>query len=321
MSNYSIKDLETITGIKAHTIRIWEQRYEVLEPNRTDTNIRLYCEEDLKHLLNLSLLNKNGYRISKLSSYSREDVRKIVLKLTDSNHDFGNQIDALILAMITFNEESFDKILGTNILRIGFEETFLNIIFPFLQRIGILWQTEVVRPAQEHFISNLIRQKIIVAIDGQVSTPNYDSKRFILFLPEQEMHEISLLFINYLLKSRNNLTIYLGANVPMEDLGSVMHDFKADYILTFITSITQNGNVLEYINQLSNLFPDKKIVCSGRQLMELEEPTNSNVIICKHIDDTLQFINQHNYKHKPLTSGMMYNIGKTMPVGADQNLV
>ncbi|MDX5478997.1 MAG: MerR family transcriptional regulator, partial [Cyclobacteriaceae bacterium] len=168
MSTYSIKDLEQLSGIKAHTLRIWEQRYSLLSPKRTDTNIRYYDDEDLKLILNVALLNDNGIKISKIASMSSEEMREQVVKMTEKSLTHDDQIHALTICMIEMDEERFDKVLSTNILKIGFEQTMMNIIYPFMSKIGVLWQTGAINPAQEHFISNLVRQKLIVAIDGQM---------------------------------------------------------------------------------------------------------------------------------------------------------
>ena len=268
MGNYSIRELEVLTGVKAHTIRIWEQRYNILAPNRTDTNIRFYTEEDLKHLLNVSLLNKNGYKISKISKMSEKDVREKVMDFSEKNFEFINQIDALTVAMIEFNEDGFEKLLATNILRIGFEETFINIIFPFLNRVGLLWQTAVIGPAQEHFISNLIRQKIIVAIDTQMPVKTEKTKRYILFLPEKELHEHSLLFTNFIIRARGGQTLFLGTSVPIDDLISAHKYYKPDYLLTLCIAHPSEHEVTQYLNQLSQLFPQTEILASGKQAID-----------------------------------------------------
>ncbi|MEX0883706.1 MAG: MerR family transcriptional regulator, partial [Cyclobacteriaceae bacterium] len=202
MKYYSIKDLEQLSGIKAHTLRIWEQRYKILKPKRTETNIRYYDDDDLKLILNVALLNDNGFKISKIAKLNMEDIKSEILKLTERSFKFDDQIHALIIAMVELDEERFEKIISTNILKIGFELTMINIIYPFLSKIGILWQTGSIHPGQEHFISNLVRQKLIVAIDGQMYTGG--GKKFLLFLPEGELHEISLLFSSYLLKSNGH---------------------------------------------------------------------------------------------------------------------
>jgi DNA-binding transcriptional MerR regulator len=155
VSNYSIKDLEQLSGIKAHTLRIWEQRYNLLCPKRTDTNIRYYDDQDLKLILNVALLNDNGFKISKIASMEPSEMREEVMKLTERTLTHDDQIHALTISMIEMDEDRFDKILSTNILKLGFEQTMMNIIYPFMSKIGVLWQTGAINPAQEHFISNL----------------------------------------------------------------------------------------------------------------------------------------------------------------------
>jgi MerR family transcriptional regulator, light-induced transcriptional regulator len=177
LSTYLIKDLEQLSGIKAHTLRIWEQRYNLLSPKRTDTNIRFYDDDDLKLILNVALLNDNGYKISKIAAMDSEVMRSEVMKLTDRTLTHDDQIHALTICMIEMDEDRFDKVLSTNILKLGFEQTMMNIIYPFMSKIGVLWQTGSINPAHEHFISNLVRQKLIVAIDGQVVSR--DGKKFL----------------------------------------------------------------------------------------------------------------------------------------------
>ncbi len=297
MSTYSIKELEVLTGIKAHTIRIWEQRYNILSPNRTNTNIRFYTEEDLKHLLNISLLNKNGFKISRIARMSEKQVKEKVLALSESNFEYTNQVDALVVGMIEFDEEAFEKIISTNILRVGFENTFLNIIFPFLNKIGILWQTAVIRPAQEHFISNLIRQKIIVAMDGQIQMRHTETKKYMLFLPEREMHELSLLFINYIIRARGNHTLYLGASVPLGDVEETYKDYKPDYMITLCVSYPGESSVQGYINTLSEKFPQSQILVSGRQALAVNLKTPSNVRLCQSLQEAIQMIEQNSIRN------------------------
>ncbi|MDX5348515.1 MAG: MerR family transcriptional regulator, partial [Hymenobacteraceae bacterium] len=183
MAHYSIKELEHLSGVKAHTIRIWEQRYNLLHPKRTETNIRYYTDADLKLLLNIALLNQRGFKISRIAKMSEQELRQEVLKLTDTADGYDAQISKMLLAMIELDEEQFDKIFSTVNLQLGFENNIQHVIYPFLERIGILWQTGSINPAHEHFISNLIRQKMVVAIDGQVKKSLPEKGKFLLFLP------------------------------------------------------------------------------------------------------------------------------------------
>ncbi len=290
MSTYSIKDLEQLSGIKAHTLRIWEQRYSLLNPKRTDTNIRFYDDDDLKLILNVALLNDNGFKISKIASMEMEEIREEVRKLTERSLTHDDQIHALTISMIEMEEERFDKVLDGNIQKIGFEQTMLNIIYPFMSKIGVLWQTGAINPAQEHFISNLVRQKLIVAIDKQ--SLQQDGKKFLLFLPEGELHEISLLFASYLIKSKGHRVIYLGQSTPNDDLLAVYKIHQPDYLVTVITTSPSSEYVQDYLNALSERFSNSKIVVSGYQVIGQDIRLPSNVLQMNYIRDIKQFLEQ-----------------------------
>ena len=293
MSTYSIKDLEQLSGIKAHTLRIWEQRYNLLQPKRTDTNIRFYDDDDLKLILNVALLNDNGVKISKIASMSANELREEVMKLTERSLIHDDQIHALTICMIEMDEERFDKILSTNILKLGFEQTMLNVIYPFMSKIGILWQTGAINPAQEHFISNLVRQKLIVAIDGQVLQRG--GKKFLLFLPEGELHEISILFASYLIKSKGHKVIYLGQSTPNDDLLAVYKLHQPEYLLTVITTSPSSEYVQEYINALSDRFTNAQILVTGYQVLgqDLSFPANvRQMSYIRDIKDLLEEVDQ-----------------------------
>ncbi|KEO73485.1 MerR family transcriptional regulator [Anditalea andensis] len=278
MSTYSIKDLEQLSGIKAHTLRIWEQRYKLLMPKRTDTNIRYYEDQDLKLILNVALLNDNGYKISKIAKMSVEEMREEVYSLTKRTLTHEDQIHALTICMIEMDEERFDKILSTNILKIGFEQTMLHIIYPFLAKVGVLWQTGAINPAHEHFISNLVRQKLIVAIDGQMYRDR--GRKFLLFLPEGELHEIGLLFAAYLIKAKGHKVIYLGQSTPYEDLLSVFKLHTPDFLLTVITTSPSSEHIQQYVSSLSEHFPQSNILLTGNQVIgkDLDTPPNVKIL-------------------------------------------
>ena len=207
MVKYSIKDLEKYSGIKAHTIRIWEQRYQLLKPKRTDTNIRYYDEEQLKYLLNVSLLIENGYRISQICAFTEEEFRDNIKEIMQDAHqeatdqNIATHVNGLVLAMLELDEMRFEKIISSSLLRRSFEETIVEVIYPFLKRIGVMWRTGEVTTAQEHFIYNLIKQKVIVAIDG-LSIPGPGAERYMLFLPKSEFSDLLILLFTYVLKNR-----------------------------------------------------------------------------------------------------------------------
>lgn len=292
MSTYSIKDLEQLSGIKAHTLRIWEQRYNLLNPKRTDTNIRFYDDEDLKLILNVALLNDNGYKISKIASMDSEEMRGEVMKLTERTLTHDDQIHALTICMIEMDEERFDKVLSTNILKLGFEQTMMNIIYPFMSKIGVLWQTGAINPAHEHFISNLVRQKLIVAIDGQV--PSGLGKKFLLFLPEGELHEISLLFASYLIKSKGNKVVYLGQNTPHEDLLTVYKIHQPDYMMTVITTSPSSEHAQDYLNKLAANFSKAHILVTGYQVIGQDFVMPPNVKLMNYIRDIKELLDEVN---------------------------
>lgn len=272
MAKYTIKDLEKLSGVKAHTIRIWEKRHNIVTPARTDTNIRFYSDADLKKIINVSLLNNHGVRISKIADMSVEDLNQRVKALSETDNEFSVHIDQLIVSMIDIDEERFEKILNNLILRYGFEETVTTVVYPFLQKIGILWQTETITPAHEHFISNLIRQKLIVAIDG-LSIPDKNAKRALLFLPEGELHEIGLLFSHYLARKYGYKSYYLGQSLPHKDLLVIAARHQPDLLITCITS--PMGNVADYLSLLHRDFPTSVILVSGLQMSSSpERPPN-----------------------------------------------
>ena len=280
MAIYSIKDLENFTGIKAHTIRIWEKRYNVVEPKRTGTNIRFYDDDDLKKLLNVSILNRHGYKISNISNFTTQAINEKILNLAQTQNDVESQIESLVLAMIDLDEYIFDKIFNTAVINFGFEETILKLIYPFFEKIGILWQIGTINPAQEHFISNLLRQKLIVAIDGIVQTINEKSRSFVIYLPEGEYHELGLLFYHYLVKKHNHRILYLGESVPFEALAEITKIRNVDYIVTaFITAFTDEEFAI-YIQKLSRSFSKTTIYLTGQQMGEIsfDLPSNFKVV-------------------------------------------
>jgi len=294
VSTYSIKDLEQLSGIKAHTLRIWEQRYQFILPKRTETNIRFYDGKDLKLVLNIALLKENGYKISKIAGMSEEDMNKEVLRLTEKNLRYPDQIHALTLAMVDLDEDRFEKIMATNILKLGFESTMINVIYPFLSKIGVLWQTGAINPSQEHFISNLIRQKLIVAIDGQFVSNQDSQHKYLLYLPEGELHELTLLFLCYIIKARRNKVVYFGQNLPFDDLKSIYEVHNPDYILTIVTTSPPASEVRDYVDRLSQTFPEAEILLSGYQVIGQKIKSKDNVKVFTRIDHIIQFVEEMN---------------------------
>lgn len=267
---YSIKDLEALSRIKSHTIRIWEKRYGLLEPERTDTNIRYYTNEDLKKILNVSFLNQHGLKISKIAEMSDDQIRQKVLQTHNTSSNVSDIIENLIVAMIELDEARFVQLFNNCVLRFGFEQSVLNVLFPFFQKIGIMWQTGVINPAQEHFVSNIVRQKIIAATDSLPVIINPNKPKVLLLLPESELHEISLLFYNYALKSREYATVYLGQAVPLESLTRIADITKPQVIISVITNSTGNL-VLQSIIQKFETVKNVKFLLSGASVIKHTE--------------------------------------------------
>ncbi|WNJ19534.1 MerR family transcriptional regulator [Pontibacter sp. G13] len=292
MGRYFIKDLEHLSGIKAHTLRIWEQRHGVVEPKRTDTNIRYYDDEDLKHIMNVAYLNRNGMKISRIAKMSRVEIQEAVKSLGETNLEFPNQVQMLILAMVHLDEDRFEKILATNTLQFGFERTMMEIVYPFLGEIGILWQTGSINPAHEHFVSSLIRQKVVVAIDGQVKHFTPATKTFILFLPEGEMHEISLLFAAYLLRSRGHRVIYLGPNLPLDNLPSICEVHEPDYMMSIFTTYPGPEDVPQYLSDLEGYVGKVKLLISGYQALLSKDSFPEHAQVFKTVAGFISYVDQ-----------------------------
>lgn len=290
MSSYSIRDLEQLSGIKAHTIRIWEQRYNIIQPKRTDTNIRMYDDQDLKLVLNISLLKEHGYKISDIAKFSLSEISQEVMAISDKKLNYPDQIHALTIAMIDLDEDRFEKIISTNFLQNGFENTMLNIIYPFLTRIGTLWLTGSIGPAQEHFMSNLIRQKVIVAIDGQVIKYHPNSKKFLLFLPEGELHEISLLFTSYVIRAQHHRVVYLGQTLPFNELVFAYDVHQPDYIFATITSVPAHDEVQTYVSKLCQQFPKAQILLTGYQVVGQDIEVGANCTIINKLEDLVELL-------------------------------
>jgi MerR family transcriptional regulator, light-induced transcriptional regulator len=271
MKSYQIADLELLTGIKAHTIRIWEKRFALIVPHRTTTNIRYYDDEQVKKLLNVSTLLSMGYKISKIAKRSDKEINKLiedVKKVSPEDALCASYINELTSAMVSFNEEAFDMTFTAAVASFGVYEAMLKVFYPFLYKTGVLWSINEAMPAEEHFASGIIRRKLMAAIDG-LPNPSKKNKLFILFLPPEEWHETGLLFSDYLIRSKGYRTIYLGQNVPVENVITIAHQLKPNYLLTFQVV---RRNEREFENQLLQLNLKSKateiLVCSKMDFAE-----------------------------------------------------
>ena len=289
MHSFTIKDLENLSGIKAHTIRIWEQRYQFLKPSRSDTNIRHYSNEELKKLLNIALLNKYGFKISHIDKMGETEVKEKILTLTNTQAQQERILNELIQSMIDLDMDKLEDILDNHISVRGIERTITQIIFPFMERIGVLWLTNHINPAQEHLVTNIIRQKLLVGIEGVVTSLKIN-KTVLLFLPEGEFHELGMLFMYYLLKSRGVSVIYLGANVPVNDVEYVVKIKKPTYVYTHLTSIGQKFNFDKFIASILKKLINTQVIISGQLTHTYEKKIPPQIYFKKSFSEVMEFV-------------------------------
>ncbi len=255
MQQFSIKDLENYTGVKAHTIRIWEHRYGLLKPERTDSNIRKYSDDELKALLNISILNNRGHKISEIAKMNDAKIFELIEGYSSADQNDDSVIATLKLSMLNFDEKLFNDIIDLRIATQGLEHTFINVMVPFLREIGVLWLTNTICPAQEHFISNLIRQKIYAQIDKYgMREPKKDSPTYVFYLPEMEFHELSLLMLSHIFRTRGFKTIFLGQSVPIDDLLQVHLRVGDVQFVSIFTSQPASTLLPSYLGKLTETF-------------------------------------------------------------------
>lgn len=289
MKNFSISDIEALIGIKAHTIRAWETRYNLVPPKRTPTNIRYYGEEELKMLLNIVALNENGYKISKIANMSYSQINNLVSQLkTDWNND-SLQMLHLSNATLSYDEKQFSDVLSGCVEEMGLVKTMDLVLYPFMKKVGMLWQTGTIDPSHEHFASNLIRDRLIVEIDKLDTPLKDDAKRFILFLPEAEMHETGLLFTRYLLRKCGHEMLYLGSEIPYADLKKVVESYKPDYAFITLTSLNLGKDVNKIIGKvMDNL--EVPLLVAGSLISEFDILVKDQLTPLKNVCDMVDFL-------------------------------
>jgi len=258
-TDFTIKDLENLSGIKAHTIRIWEKRYQLLTPERTSGNIRYYDTKNLQKLLNVSLLNNNNYKISKIANLSEDSIILIARELANKNALIDDSINSFKMSMFSFDQALFNQTYNQLLINKTFRDVFKEVFIPFLDHIGLMWQTNTLTPAHEHFISNLISQKIQINIEKiQQNLLVDDSQVFVLFLPENEIHELGLMYLNYELSLRSKKTIYLGQSIPLDNLNSLVAMFpKINFISSFTVAPVDTA-MNDYLNDIDTKLKDTK---------------------------------------------------------------
>ncbi|WP_121352369.1 MerR family transcriptional regulator [Flavisolibacter nicotianae] len=288
--SFTIKELESLSGIKAHTIRIWEQRYQFLKPSRTTTNIRRYNNDELKTLLTIALLNKYGYKISHIDEMQPEQRTEAALRLQEPNARDEYIINELIGCMIDLKSTDFESLLNQQIRERGIEQTITGLVFSFLDRVGILWQTNRLRPVQEHIVSAIIRQKIIHAIEG-LPFAGKTQPLFILFLPEGEHHELGLLYVYYLLRKQGLPVIYLGANVPLNDMEYIIEVKKPDYVYSHLTTFPNLSRLNRLLHQLQNAAGHASLILSGHLAQVYRKGPAEKITLLQSLQAVASYIN------------------------------
>ena len=250
---FSIKDLENLSGIKAHTIRIWEKRYSILEPMRTDTNIRLYDIYNLQKLLNITLLHDYGYKISRISKLSPDKIPALIREIVSEKSAKSHAINAFKMAMMNFDQTLFINTYNNLLSEKSFREVFYEVFIPLMNEIGLLWQSNTITIAHEHFISYLIKQKLITNTEKiQVLEPTKSDKVFVLYLPSNEIHELGLMYLNYEFILNGYKTIYLGESVPIESLKEIQPYFDKITFVSYMTVQPTKDEINNYIENIKN---------------------------------------------------------------------
>lgn len=289
-SKFSIKDLENLSGVKAHTIRIWEKRYNLLDPNRTNTNIRTYNLEDLQKILNVSYLNTLGYKISAIANLANDEIEKEVGKNAQKENSNTQAIQELKVAMVNFDQHLFRQIYDKNIKALGFDGFFKEVITPFLYELGMLWHSKTITIAHEHFISYLIRQKLLIELESvQYQAKSALDKTYILFLPDNEMHDLGLLYLNYELLSRGYNTIYLGPSVTLDSLTFFKKLVANPVYITCITVHPTEKQLPSFLRKFNKKVADEAqfplhILGTLTQKIKKED-LQSNQYIYKHMSE------------------------------------
>ena len=290
MRKFSISDIENLTGIKAHTIRVWEQRYNFFTTKRTDTNIRYYNDDDLCMFLNIATLNENGYKISKISQMDNNEINDLVKHLKEDHYNVNVQVQMLSNSMLKMDDEEFDEILNGCIDDLGMDTAMTTIVFPFLRKVGFMWQVGTINPAHEHFAVHKIEQKLINDTYQFRKSPGKNAKRYLLFLPPGETHEVGLLFAQYLLKANGHQTLYLGQNLPYDSLNEVAIYYEPDFAFSVLTIAGLENSVDEVISKLKDSLGEIPLILAGNQISINEIPKRDNLILIKNILEFTQII-------------------------------
>ena len=285
---YSISDLEQLSGVQVHTIRVWERRYHALEPERSAGNTRVYNDDQLKRLLNIVSLSESGLKISHVCSLSNQEMNQLLDKELDkpvsaiAHYDL--YISQLLRVGLGYNENEFDNLITKAIQEYGLKDTYINVMYPLLVRLGLMWRVDNICPAQEHFLSNIIKRKLSAAID-ELKEKAISKSTWVLFLPEDEDHDIGLLFAHYLLKQAGHKVIYLGGKVPLASVQIVINSIEIHHLLLFMVRSHPNFKANDYLLQLGNTFTKQTIHIAGNSSMLADIPEITNLRLMKSIAD------------------------------------
>lgn len=291
-SVFSIKDLENLSGVKAHTIRIWEKRYNILEPIRTETNIRTYDLANLQKLLNVVLLNNFGYKISRIAEYNSDKIAILVREIISEKSSQSHAINAFKMAMINFDQTLFLNTYNNLLSEKSFRQIFYEVVIPLMNEIGLLWQAGTISPAQEHFISFLIKQKLLINTEKvQILEPTRNDKVFVLYLPENEIHELGLMYLNYEILLNGYKTIYLGESVPIDSLKDMKKYFDNIVYVSYLTVQPTKDVIDDYVKSILTeiINANSEIWFLGRMTEFID--TNSlpkTVTVFKSIEDLVK---------------------------------
>lgn len=291
---YSINDIEKLSGVKAHTLRIWEKRYGIIQPKRTETNIRYYLDDDLKNVLNIALLNKKGIKISKIAQMPEQEIKKKVAELTDIHTEFEDHLDSMTLSLLELNEQKFNQILDSNIKAKGLERTMIEVIYPLLDKLGLMWISGSINGAHERFVRSFIRQKTIANIDKLES--DADKETFLIYLPENEEQELSLLFAQFLIKERGFNVINLGLHTPLKDISDACRQIQPDYIYTIINNGLDGRTIPEYMEILKSSTANSKILISGIQVARCNPDPSGKIEVLHSFQALTDFLTKINLK-------------------------
>ncbi len=293
---YSIKEIEKLSGVKAHTLRIWEKRYGIIKPERTDTNIRFYTDHQLKKILNISFLNRKDIKISKIAQLTEDELKRKVSELSDVDVAFEDQLDALVLSLLELDSYNFNKILDQHIEQIGFEQTMDEFIYPLMDKLSIMWMAGSIKSVHESFVTAIVRAKIIAAIDKLEGIKQDGKSKIIIYLPENEDHELSLLFLEYLLKKYHYEVINLGVNNTIHDIREAIHISGVDYLFTIINESFEGKNLSQYIERILDVNDKTTFLVSGAQPIQQGIKSSNRCIVLKSMKETIDYLDLKSYQ-------------------------